>query len=62
MDVYSMCMNIVENGVLDSARDNILSATMKCFGLKLYKYQLAADKKIPQKRIESKRKVRNDEA
>ena len=25
MDVYSMRMNIVENGVLDSARDNLLS-------------------------------------
>ena len=55
-----MRMNIVEKGVLDRARDNLLSATMKCFGLKLYKYQLAADKKIPQKRSESKRKVRND--
>ena len=56
MDVYSMRMNIVENGVLDSARDNLL----KFFGLKLYNYRLAAEKKIPQKRSESKRRVRND--
>ena len=56
MDVYSMRMNIVENGVLDSAGDNLLTF----FGLKLYNYQLAAEKKIPQKRSESKRRVRND--
>ena len=47
MDVYSMRMNIVENGVLDSARDNLL----KFFGLKLYNYQLAAERKFLKKGV-----------
>ena len=38
MDVYSMRMNIVENCVLDSARDNLLSATMNFFGLQIRKF------------------------